>query len=453
MRKTIAFLILILSFQIHAEDGEISFGVASVDITPREPIRLNGFSKRIQPSNGVIDPLYARALAIRDNQQRTALIITLDLLTIDKYIADRISDYVKKRYRIPRERIMINASHTHTGPVIFNSASDISPLNEEETEVARKYTELLETKIYGIVDKAMASLVPGLLKYGVGSAEFASNRREYSTTGLKFGLNPFGPVDSDVPVLAIYSKSNGLSAVVFGYACHPVTYGGSLNISADYPGFARKYIEMVYPEVMTFFIQGCAGEINPSPKNNSKWAKSHGMELAGAVLSVVSKEMLTISPELNCNFQEIALEVEHIPTKSELDSTIENTPDEIGRSAQIIRQAKKFRRMIENGEDIPKEYQYPIQVWKFGKDFTWIALGSEVTVDYSIRLKHEITGNCWVSAYTNDVRGYVSSVRLLLEGGYESDLAIVYYGLPYRWKLDTEEKIISTVHQLRNELK
>ena len=66
-------------------------------------------------------------------------------------------------------------------------------------------------------------------------------------------------------------------------------------------------------------------------------------------------------------------------------------------------------------------YAYPVQVWRFGKDLTFIALGGEVVVDYSLRLKAQHGWeDTWVAAYSNDVFAYVPSVRVLNEGGYEA---------------------------------
>jgi hypothetical protein len=107
-----------------------------------------------------------------------------------------------------------------------------------------------------------------------------------------------------------------------------------------------------------------------------------------------------------------------------------------------------MRDRLRDGDSIPAAYSYPIQVWQFGEDLNWIALGGEVTVDYAIRLKRELHRENWISAYSNDVRGYIGSMRILYEGGYEADQSTVYYGLPSRWKMNVEDQIVNTVHQL-----
>ena len=78
----------------------------------------------------------------------------------------------------------------------------------------------------------------------------------------------------------------------------------------------------------------------------------------------------------------------------------------------------------------------------------WVFLGGEVVVDYSVRLKSELTGTkTWVAGYSNDVMAYIPSRRVLMEGGYEGGGAMVYYGLPSIWGPEVEETIVKEVHR------
>ena len=83
--------------------------------------------------------------------------------------------------------------------------------------------------------------------------------------------------------------------------------------------------------------------------------------------------------------------------------------------------------------------------WRLG-DLTWIFLGGEVVVDYSLRLKRNLgTSRTWVSGYCNDVMAYIPSSRVLKEGGYEGGGAMLYYGLPSPWADSVEDDIVGTV--------
>ena len=50
-----------------------------------------------------------------------------------------------------------------------------------------------------------------------------------------------------------------------------------------------------------------------------------------------------------------------------------------------------------------------------------MAMSGEVVVDYVYLMEKELGPlNLWVSAYCNDVYGYLPSARVLREGGYET---------------------------------
>jgi hypothetical protein len=94
-------------------------------------------------------------------------------------------------------------------------------------------------------------------------------------------------------------------------------------------------------------------------------------------------------------------------------------------------------------------YNYPVQVVQFGKDLTLITLAGEVVVDYSLKLKKEIGGNpVWVAGYSNDVFGYVPSLRVLKEGGYEGGGAMRYSTMVGPFAPNVEERILGKVSEL-----
>ena len=112
-------------------------------------------------------------------------------------------------------------------------------------------------------------------------------------------------------------------------------------------------------------------------------------------------------------------------------------------------------QVIAKDGKLPASYPYPIQVVHLGKELTLVALGGEVVVDYSLRLKRELAGPAvWIAAYSNDVMGYIPSVRVLNEGGYEAGGAMRYSSThPGPWAPTVEERIVSKVHELDKRLK
>jgi len=103
-------------------------------------------------------------------------------------------------------------------------------------------------------------------------------------------------------------------------------------------------------------------------------------------------------------------------------------------------------KVLEKRGKFETAYPCPIQVWQLG-DLTWIALGGEAVVDYSLRLKRELGPSTWVAAYANDVMAYIPSLRVLKEGGYEATITSGELA-GTSWGPTVEELVIGKTHAL-----
>src|SRR5690606_12417915 len=123
-------------------------------------------------------------------------------------------------------------------------------------------------------------------------------------------------------------------------------------------------------------------------------------------------------------YAEIPLPFAELPSREQIIRDTEST------NKFIAARAKNLLAQLEK-EGLPKDYPYPVQVWRLGENLTWVSLGGEVVVDYSLRLKKELDpANTWVAGYCNDVMAYIPSLRVLKEGGYEGATSMIYYGQP-----------------------
>ncbi len=131
------------------------------------------------------------------------------------------------------------------------------------------------------------------------------------------------------------------------------------------------------------------------------------------------------------------------PSKEELTNKLNDN------SPQVAQHAKNMLETLERMGRLPETYPMPIQTWQFGDGLTMVFLGGEVVVDYATRLKKELDSqHVWVSAYCNDVFGYVASERVRSEGGYEVDFSMIFYNLPGRWSTGTEDLVVRRVHEI-----
>ena len=421
-------------------------GAAKVDITPRKPIWMAGYGGRTAPSDGVLHPLWAKALALEDAQGRRAVIIATDTLGMTASLYASLKTKLAKAHNLHPAQIMINASHTHTGPVLRGGLYDIYPLNAERIKRIEEYSARLETEILNVTGAALKNLAPATLKHGIGISRFGVNRREnkpYGDIPKLIAANALkGPVDHDVPVLAVYDGLN-LKAVVFGYACHSTTLSFQ-KFSGDFAGFTQIALEKSHPGAVALFSPGCGADINPLPRREVSLAERYGHMLAAAVEEVLLQKMDSLKPTLTTRLKTVPLEYGALPPDDALAAAAKNPNSYRGRWAARMIQLKTTGKL-------PKTYPYPLQCWRVG-DLLWLSMGGEVVVDYSLQFKKSFGPRTWVTSYANDVMAYIPTFRVLQEGGYEGQSSMAVYGLPAdRWKENVEELVTQAANQLVKE--
>jgi hypothetical protein len=323
-------------------------------------------------------------------------------------------------------------------------------VDDAESRKIIAYTEALPGKLLAAVDAAVAALEPVTLRYAVGQAGFAVNRRENKEADvLKLraeGKTLKGPSDHDVPVLAAHNAQGALKGIIFGYACHATTLSFQ-RWCGDYPGFAMIDLEKAHPGTVALFFAGCGADQNPIPRRSLELAQNYGRQLADSVDAVLAKAMTPLKPMFSAAYQEIDLTLAHIPNREEL------VKESLDKNKYIAARAKMLLKKLETEDTLPMKYPYPVQTWLLGGDVGLVTLGGEVVVDYALRLKKELGDKTWVMGYANDVMAYIPSHRVLKEGGYEGATSMIYYGMPSVWAHGLEDQIVAEVHRQSRKLR
>ncbi|MFN3359801.1 MAG: hypothetical protein ACK418_27890, partial [Pseudomonas sp.] len=109
---------------VELEGDDYFVGAARVDITPDYPIRLHGYLARKTESEGVIQKIFAKALAIGTDREGPALLITVDNLGVPEHMRDELARRLRKR-GVPADNISIASSHTHAAPKLVGCADNI----------------------------------------------------------------------------------------------------------------------------------------------------------------------------------------------------------------------------------------------------------------------------------------------------------------------------------------
>ena len=319
------FAVLIVVFTAPWAAGEgWKSGAARANITPEKPMWMAGYASRDRPADGKLNELWAKALVIEDADGDRGLLITLDLIGIGRDLSVSICQRLEKEYGLTRQSIAICTSHTHSGPVV---RKNLAPMHyqlvpEPQQRLIRDYAGKLEQQLIEIAGRAIESLQPCTLYRARGVASFAVNRRnnrpadkvpEQRATGTLAG-----PIDHDVPVLAVKNSDGELTSVVFGYACHATVLSG-YQWCGDYPGYAQDELERLHPGCQAMFWAGCGGDQNPLPRRTVELARHYGRQLAGAVdAALLTSQVTQIEPNLETGYSEIDLQLGTLPTADEL---------------------------------------------------------------------------------------------------------------------------------------
>lgn len=425
-------------------DGTMEVGVARVDITPVGPVRLSGFAARSKSqTDKVLHRLWAKAVVFGSDAQGPSVFITVDLLGIQWRIASQLVDRLSKKTGIDRAQIVIAASHTHGGPevgILMNHLqcrgdypttygfSD-SLLSLDQLIQIAAFNEWLSERLEEVALAALENRKPSLVAWGQGRVSFAVNRR---TAG--------GPVDQALPILRVTDREGALKVILVNYACHGITLGPDVNeIHGDWMGEAQLAIEANYPGAIALVSIGCAGDAHPVKQGKLEYMKSYGREILDQVDRVISSTLQPLTSPPIGRMKWVKLPFSNVPTVSEL---IRLTGDRTVKGYY----ARLALERIQRGEVLPAALDYPIQVWSFGNDLLMVNMGSEVVVDYAIRLKAELGADrLWMNAYSNDVSCYIASRRVLREGGYEADASMYWFDKPSPLSEDVEEIIVNTV--------
>ncbi|QDV38582.1 neutral/alkaline non-lysosomal ceramidase N-terminal domain-containing protein [Tautonia plasticadhaerens] len=444
--------ILSLLFPSHRpgppEGPEVLVGVARVDVTPEGPIRLTGYGNRATESDGVTHPLWAKALAIGgDEGEGPAVLITVDNLGISDAITSEIADRLADATGLPRDRLAICASHTHSAPALTDVAPFIfaeAPPQDQQARIDR-YTARLTDQLAEVARAALEARRPGHLSWAVGSVGFAANRRVLRDgTWSGFGVSPDAPVDHSLPVLRVADPDGTTRAVLASYACHCTTLSGDFNaICGDWAGFAQEDIERDHPGAVALIAIGCGADANPEPRGELSQAKAHGRSLARAVSSVLKRPMTPISGVTRAGLARVDLPFADLPSRADWEV-------KAGLEDQEGRRARSMLALLDRGDAIPTALEgYPVQVWAFGDDLAMVFLAGEVVVDYAVHLRRVADpARLWINAYSNDAPCYIASDRLLGEGGYEVDSSMIYYGQPTRFAPGVEGRVVDAVLEL-----
>ena len=416
---------------VAASAGEFRAGAAAVPISPEPGVPLAGYYDP-RAAQGVDDDLFAKAIVVEQEGAKAALVVC-DLISMPHAVAADARALVEKSTGIPPERVMISATHTHTGPVLPTGSSR-DPALAEAADSARRYVETLPQKIARSISIANAGLRPAKASVGVGREEHLSFNRRFFMTDGTVGWNPgkknpkivkpAGPIDPDVPVVYFETVEGKPIATYVNFAMHLDTTGG-LRVSADYPFTLSSILaKLKGPDMVTVFSIGCAGDINHVDVSSAERQQGRGEAarigtlLAGEVIKTYAKlrPVETAAPRARRDVLSLPL----APIKPEDLEPARKTAVRFGKDAPPFLERVKAYKVLDVYARQGKPLEAEVQVIALGPDLAFVALPGEIFVELGLYVKqHSPYRHTIIPELANGSIGYIPTKRAFEEGNYE----------------------------------
>jgi hypothetical protein len=370
--------------------AELKAGAARIDITPPLGFAMWGYASRhAAPSNGVLDPLQARALVLSVDACQLAL-VSLDLgRPPTRSSTSAIRDRVRAAAGI--EHIFLVASHTHHGPVL---ELDTWPDRE------RPYVRQLEDRLVEVILAAHRDRQPARL--GVAARQVDFNRNRHSK-------RPNPPVDRELLVMRLETAEGKTIAHLVNFAAHAVLQEPKVRqFSADFPGALANLVENK-TQAPCLFLQGAAGDLSPNPQAHA------GAERFGQALG---REVLELSSSIRCTAPErpsLAARAEDFRFSSRID---------LGNPLlRAVMSAAFFPELVAFYE---REYQGGIRPQLgcalLDGRIGFVGVSGEFFCGHALALKRRAgLEHLFFLGYCNDYQQYFPTIEAAAEGGYGAD--------------------------------
>lgn len=403
-------------------------GLARMDITPACPVWMDGMI-RSHRSTGVHDPIFAKALVLCGGEQISdaCAIVSLDVCSLSSADCRKIRMLAEKRTGISHDRIVVAATHNHSGPAtvgFFNPRED-------------GYSKDLLDKMAALIEKAAKAMAPAAVGCASGQENTISHYRRLLADDGHVVMNwepwpaerivrALGVSDPDVGVIKIVAAGSAqLLGLLFNHPGHPnVMSGDNYLITPDYPGRAEALIEKEFGGT-ALFVNGAQGTMDIDGLKDRDWT---GVErvaraLAEAVKQAVQVAVPRAEARLRVGAQEYTLPARKISNKETAwaEEILKNTggavkpvADGVGDDykAALYLQLRKVQHQA-----IPVE-----QICIAIDDYAFISFPGELFTEIGLRIKAESPfRHTYILGLANGYVGYIPTRGAIGEGGYEPE--------------------------------
>jgi neutral ceramidase len=448
--KLLTFALLCAATCMAAEIGgskapprQFKAGAAASNITPWMGLSINGNMTDHRGTN-VHDQLHARAIVLDDGVTRLAIVVA-DSCMIYRETFDAAKQLLEQRIGLPASNILISATHTHSAPAavsIFQSDAD------------KEYQHFLTLRLADAVQQAIVNLAPARIGWGIGSEpRHVFNRRWRMKPGVVNGdpfggtndlvkmnprpgnpdlLEPAGPTDPEVPVLALRTIDGRPLALLANYSMH---YCGvpAHTFSADYFGAfcdriqQRLAADRQEPPFVAVLSNGTSGDCNSmnfreAPKPEAPFERVHTVanDVAEVALQVYENIQWHDWVELKSAHKEILLGVRKADA-----AQLANARETLAKAKKQAGQYGGWSPEVYAREAVllaafPDQVPVLLQAFRIG-DLGIAAIPCEVFAQIGLTLKKESPLKpMFTIELANGYNGYLPTPEQHKLGGYET---------------------------------
>lgn len=417
--------------------GGFKAGFARRDIGPKEPCFLAGYPHVERAWERIHDPLFASALCV-ENEGEAAMILSLDWLFVTAEWTRDCRERISRATGIPASRIMVGATHTHSGPLT---------------------AEILAWRDDPVVPRVDPAYMEFACAETAAAATDAWNGRESAEAvwteafvgGIAGGnrIDPEGAEDPEAGVLLVRRAAGGkaLAALVV-YGMHPtVLHEDSRQVSGDFIACARNAIEGAFPGIGVVYLNGVCG--NQSPRravraNTFPEAERVGKALGNRIVEAFEKAgefrgdfaVKAASERIRVcgkKFPDIAWAAENLDAArqrhSELCGGGASTADvrtaecTVFGAEEVLALAKA--EQDGSAEALRRRYaEAEVQVFRIGP-VSIAGWPGEFFVEYGLEAKRRAAQKLFVATMCNgEMQGYVVTPEAESSGGYEAQMSL-----------------------------
>ena len=432
---------LALVFTAYAALAEFKAGFARVDATPPLGIPITGyFHKRI--AAGMLDPLYIDCVAASDGTN-IALVYCVDALSLSNPFVKKAFPAITAATGVPRDRICLHATHTHTGPADWKRKS----FSKEENRLVTLYSDMRVAKLADAGRLAIADMAPSQIGIARAICRNVSFIRRYRMKDCSVRTNPgidnpnvkepLGTPDETVQLVR-FRRTGAPDIAIVNFGTHPDTIKGT-KFSADWPGVVRRTFENAVGDgVKCMFLNGAQGDVNslyyqPPPgyaalraereTRRNAVALHMGRAVAGAALSVWDVcEAIPAGPVRGLVASHTM--PANLPTADEL-KWVEMF--DAGRKKEIPLGSMEIKTLTGPGSRVrrlkngPDHFDILVSSLAIGDCLAFAGLPGEPFVDIGRAIKERSPFRMTVvTCLTNGSEGYITSTKSHADGGYEA---------------------------------